>query len=317
MKKNRLGRTGLEVTELCFGALPFGPLQKGLPTEVCAEVVESALRCGINFVDTAHIYGTYDPIRIAMKRTGILPIIASKSIMPDYDGMQKAIDEALLKLDIETIDIFHLHAARADNTVFQQRAGALRCLEDNKKSGKIRAIGISSHSVLAVEAAAQMPTIDVVFPILNITGTGILHGSRDDMEKAIAACAEKGKGIYLMKALAGGSLIGRFDEAMAYARSIPGVASIAVGMVSPDEVAFNLGYFSGKQDKGPAIPIPEQSKKQFIVVKTLCSNCGACRTTCPNEAIIEKEGLSFIQEDKCLTCGYCVGSCPMFAIRMV
>ncbi len=317
MRKNKLGRTGLEVTELCFGALPFGPLQKGLSPEVCAEVVEGALRRGINFIDTAQMYGTYEPIRTAMKRTGIRPIIASKSTASDYDGMQRAIDEALLQLDIDCIDIFHLHAARADNTVFEKRAGALRCLEDNKKSGKIRAIGISTHSVLTVEATAQVPAIEVVFPILNITGTGILHGSREDMEKAIAACNEKGKGIYLMKALAGGSLIGRFDEAMSYARSIPGVASIAVGMVSLDEVAFNLGYFSGEQDKGSVMPIPEQSKKQFIVVKTLCSNCGVCRPVCPNEAILEKEGLSLIQEDKCLTCGYCVSACPMFAIRMV
>jgi ferredoxin len=32
------------------------------------------------------------------------------------------------------------------------------------------------------------------------------------------------------------------------------------------------------------MPIPEQSKKQFIVVKTLCSNCGVCRPVCPTEA---------------------------------
>ena len=41
-----LGKTGLEVTELCFGALPFGPLQKNLPVDAAAEVLSTALAGG-------------------------------------------------------------------------------------------------------------------------------------------------------------------------------------------------------------------------------------------------------------------------------
>jgi len=56
MKKNILGKTGIEVTELCFGALPMGPLQKNMDLESSTKVVAHALQKGINFVDTAQMY---------------------------------------------------------------------------------------------------------------------------------------------------------------------------------------------------------------------------------------------------------------------
>lgn len=317
MNKSVLGQTGLEVTELCLGALPFGPLQKNVDVAVCTAIVSEALRAGIHFIDTAQMYRTYEPIKRALKETGIKPVIASKSTAADYDGMQKAIDEALLAMEVETVDIFHLHAARTDDKVFTDRAEAIRCLTDNKKSGKIRAVGLSSHSVLAVEAAAHQPAIDVVFPILNISGIGILHGNRDGMEKAIASCAAEGKGLYLMKALGGGSLILDYDAAMTYARSIPGISSVAVGMVSLEELSSNLAYFSAGSKHSWKPLVTESSQKRFMVLKNLCNNCGSCRLICPNDAIQEDEGQSFIHEDKCLTCGYCVSSCPLFAIRMI
>ncbi|MCX7773311.1 MAG: aldo/keto reductase [Clostridia bacterium] len=317
MIKRQLGQTGLEVTELCFGALPFGPLQKNVDVVTCTEIVIKALESGINFIDTAQMYLTYEPIKRAMKATGIRPILATKSTASDYDSMQKAIDEALLLLDVDYIDIFHLHAARANDKVFEERKGAWQCLKDNKAKGRIKAIGMSTHSVLATRAAAQNQDLDVIFPIININGTGILHGNREDMLEAIDSCVKAGKGLYIMKALGGGSLIDQYDEAMTFARSINGSASVALGMVNPEELDFNLKYFEGRDAKTLSMPSTRGNKKRFIAVKYICNNCGKCRTACPNEAIIEKEGVSFIDDSKCLTCGYCVGACDLFGIRMI
>jgi len=316
MKKNRLGHTDLHVTELCFGALPFGPLQKNIPVEECTEILSEALRAGINFIDTAQMYQTYEPIRRAMKATGIRPIIATKSTAASYEAMQKAVEEARTQLDVDTIDIFLVHAARIDESVFTQRADAIRCLLDMKEKGVIRAVGISTHSVRAVHAAAVNRNMDVIFPILNFNGIGILHGTREEMEDAISACIANGKGVYLMKALGGGTLIDQYDQAMSYVRSIPGIASVAMGMVSREELTYNIRYFNGELNDTDVRPAA-QNKKRFIVVKVLCNNCGNCRTTCPNEVIEEEGGVSVIREDKCLTCGYCVSSCNQFAIRMV
>jgi predicted aldo/keto reductase-like oxidoreductase len=315
MKKNLLGRTGIEVTELCFGALPMGPLQKNLPVEECADLISTALAGGVNFIDTAQGYKTYEPIRLAIKRAKERPIIASKSPAKSFDEMQKAIDQALNELELDYIDIFHLHAARAGVDVFKKRRGALECLVENKEKGRIKAVGISTHSAKVTELASGLKEIDVVFPIINKKGLGILDGNREDMEKAIAKCVSQGKGVYFMKVLGGGSLVGEFEEAIAYGRSLPGYSSIAIGMVSQEEVEFNLAYFEGEKPK--VFPSVAAMEKRFLVVKSLCAGCFKCVETCPNHAITPKEGKAYIEEEKCLTCGYCVGACPQFAIRLI
>ncbi len=314
MKKRMLGKTGLEVTELCFGALPFGPLQKDLPVEEAALVLCKALEGGVNFIDTAQTYQTYAPIRLALKQTKKRPVIASKSPTATYEGMQKAINQALNELDLEELDIFHLHAARAGVDVFTERRGALECLIDNKQRGRIRAVGISTHSVQVTKLAATMDEIDVVFPLINRVGLGILEGTKAEMEQAIARCATHGKGVYLMKVLAGGSLVGDFSAAVDYARSLAGSASIAIGMVTTAEVEYNLAYFGGR--KPAALPSLAAMEKRFSVVPGLCAGCLECVEVCPNHAIVAREGKGFIQQEKCLTCGYCVGECPQFAIRL-
>ena len=317
MKTNRLGRTGIEVTELCFGALPMGPAQKDMPVEESAKLVEAALLGGIKFIDTAQMYHTYAPIRLGIKRAGIRPVIATKSAAADYEGMQAAIEEARRELDIDVIDIMLLHAARAGTSVFEERAGALQCMLDYKEKGILRAVGISTHNVKVVERAAGMEELDVVFPILNLHGTGILEGTRADMEQAVQTAVDAGKGVYLMKALSGGLHINEFDDCMQYARNIPGIAAVALGMVSLREVEYNLKYFSDI----PADELPDVQgwSKRYTVVQSLCIGCGRCVKGCPNLAMeMGKEThKAHILQDRCLTCGYCTTYCPQFAIRII
>lgn len=258
MRKNVLGKTNIEVTELCFGALPMGPLQKDMDANESAKVVETALKSGINFIDTAEMYRTYDPIRIAMEKTGIRPVIASKSNKKTYEGMENAVNEALDMLSIDYIDIFHLHAAREGENAFELFNDALQCLSDMKARGKVKAIGISTHSTVVTRKAAAIDKIDIVFPIINKIGRGIIDGTKEDMIDAIQNAAIAGKGIYFMKALAGGSLISEYDAAMTFVRNIGSYSSIAIGMVSPEEVEFNIRYFNGEK----LVSIPDTVKEQ-------------------------------------------------------
>lgn len=316
MNYRTLGKTEIRVSELCCGTLPIGPLQADFPVEKAGKIIRYALEQGVNFIDTAQRYETYPHIRKALEGHPHPVIISSKSWAASYEDMHKAIDEAKESMGLDTIDIFHLHAARVGVNVFADRKGALDCLCDAKVKGRIRAVGISTHSVRAVRMAAEVPEIDVVFPLVNLLGLGILDGSLADMLEAVRLVANKGKGIFIMKAMAGGHLAGRFEEALNFARTIPGAASIAVGMLTHAEVDANVAYFEGRPINSELrAQVGKKGKKLYVMDQ--CKACGACEKNCPNEAIKVKDGRAMTDPERCLLCGYCVPYCPQFALRLI
>jgi aryl-alcohol dehydrogenase-like predicted oxidoreductase/Pyruvate/2-oxoacid:ferredoxin oxidoreductase delta subunit len=316
MKKIVLGNTNLEVTELCFGALPFGPLQKNLAPEESAEILSYALDLGVNFIDTAQMYKTYEPIKIALRNRKNRPIIATKTHCLTYEDTKDAVKEALKGMGVDYIDIFHLHSARYSTDVFDIKKDVLKCLKEYKEKGIIKAIGISTHSVKVVEKAAYRDDIDVVFPLINKVGRGILEGTVDEMKDAINLCEREGKGIYLMKVLGGGTLIDDFKESIEFARNLSDNYSIAIGMVSKEEVLFNVKYFNGEQDLDGIINT--KNKKEIKVFEGVCVSCGSCIKACHSNAIsFNDKEKAFIDQSKCIQCGYCIAACPSFAIRVV
>lgn len=318
MKRNALGNSGINVTELCFGALPIGPNQYGLSSDEGRELIKEAILNGVNFLDTAQSYRTYPHIRKALdslKGKGNDVIIATKSTASTYDDMKAAVEEARQALDRDFIDIFHLHAARVTPSVFKDRQGALECLVDCKAKGIIKAAGISTHSVETVRAAIEVDEIDVIFPIINITGIGIIHGTKEEMAYAIYDASQKGKGIYVMKALGGGLLIKDVKSAFDYVRNLPGVNSIAVGMVNVDELQMNLRIFEGQAVPGDLAD--KTIRQKGLIVQAFCKGCGRCVEICPNMAMSIVKGKAYNSKEKCIFCGYCVPVCPEFAIRIV
>ncbi|MGB4439742.1 MAG: aldo/keto reductase [Sedimentibacter sp.] len=316
MKKIILGNTGFEVTEICFGCLPFGPLQKNLSVEEAAGILSYGLDMGINFIDTAQMYKTYDHIKLALASRKDKPIIATKSAAASYEDMDAAVKEALDGLGVDHIDIFHLHSAKMDTGLFEVRKGALECLKYYKKIGTIKAIGVSTHNVKLVEICADNDDIDVVFPLINRVGRGLLNGTVEDMENAISKCEKNGKGIYLMKALGGGTLIDEYEKSMEFARSLNKNYAIAIGMISKEEVLFNVNYFNGERNLEGIIKI--KNRKQVVVTKNVCVGCRTCVDNCHSGAItMQDDKKALIDQSKCIQCGYCIASCPNFAIRMI
>ncbi|MGI6163312.1 MAG: aldo/keto reductase [Bacillota bacterium] len=318
MKQNSLGNTGIEVTELCFGVLPMGPSQFGLSPVEGGELIEDGIRKGINFLDTAQSYRTYPHIRKALDNLGGKKcdvVIATKSAATTYADMKSAVEEARKALDRDVIDIFHLHAARVDSKVFEERKGALDCLVDCKANGTVRAVGISTHSVDVVRAGKDVDVIDVIFPIINTEGLGILHGTRDDMAQAIAGASLAGKGLYAMKALGGGNLLADREGAFDYVRKLPGISSVAVGMVNKDELDMNLRIFEG--EVVPAGLAERTIRVKALIIQAFCKGCGRCVEICPNMAMSIIDGKARNHREKCILCGYCAPACPQFAIRLI
>ena len=315
MKYKKLGKTGLKVSELCFGALPMGPMQNDLTPKEGGALIRAALEAGVNFIDTAQMYGTYPHITEALKGYNGEVIINSKSVADNYEDMEKAIIEAQQQLNRDCIDIFLLHAARSAADVFDVRAGAWECLQHYKQKGVVQAIGIAAHNVKTVEVAAKQDACDVVFPLINYKGMGIIEGTLDDMLAAIKLAHDKGKGLYAMKALAGGALIHEYERALAYVRELPYFASTALGLTQDHELNTALKFFND-------IPLEEEDLKHFKVSKAIyfmpfCSGCEKCVDVCPNYAIeIAENGKPDVDVDKCVLCAYCTPICPMFAIRL-
>lgn len=318
MQKRLLGETGLSVSELCFGVLPMGPSQLGLSPEEGGQLIAEAVSNGVNFLDTAQTYRTYPHIRCALDFLGDRSydvVISTKSAADDYEGMKNAVEEARVALNRDVIDVFFMHAARVTGSVFEDRKGALDCLVDMKARGVVKAAGISTHSVDVVHRAASIDELDVIFPIINVQGLGILHGTRQDMEQAIAGASKAGKGLVAMKALGGGNLIQDVEAAFAYVRGLPGISSVAVGMVKEDELLMNLSIFEDR-------PVPPEltgksRKSKALTVQAFCVGCGACVRICPNNAMKIVDGKAVNLREGCILCGYCAPVCPQFAIRLV
>lgn len=310
-----LGRTGLVVSQLCMGVLTIGPLQNHLSLQAGTEVLVYALRSGINFFDTAKIYETYPYIKKAIEVSGIRPIICSKSYDYSYDTMKQSLEEALDEMGLSYIDIFMLHEQESMLTLKGHRA-ALDYLLEAKEKGRVKAIGISTHSVQGVVAGAQTPEIEVIHPLINQRGLGIMDGSREQMLAAIRYAHLKGKGIYAMKALGGGNLNREAHAAFQFVAQNPSIDSMAVGMKSRDEIEINLAWIEGRRD--PALESVVQGQPKRLLIESWCEGCGKCLEHCRYDALrINAGGVLEVTPDECLLCGYCARFCPNFCIKIV
>lgn len=315
MKPDPLGSTGIKVSRLCFGSLTMGPLQANLPVREGSAVMRQALEQGVNFIDTAQIYGTYPYIKEAIKGDYRRTVIASKSYDYTYEGMRASLVEALRGIGRDYIDIFLLHEQESALTI-KGHWEAVEYLLKARQEGLVRAIGISTHCVEGVRAAAMVPEFDIIHPIINMAGVGIQDGSVNDMLDAISFAFSMGKGLYGMKALGGGHLIASSTEALNFVLGIKELSAIAVGMQSIDEVNFNVRLFSGQ-------PVPAYLKdiltrrKRRLHIEEWCVACGRCVEKCSAGALSIVSGRAQVNPGLCRLCGYCGAVCPEFCIKII
>lgn len=317
MEYNILGNTGLKVSRLCFGGLTVGPLQANLSIEEGAEVMAEAFESGINFIDTAELYGTYPYIKKALELRGKKKdiVISSKSYAYDKETAQKSVDKALRDMKIDHIDIFLLHEMENEHTI-RGHYEALSYYIKMKEEGIIKAVGISAHTVRAVEIAGSMEEIDVIHPIINKYGLGIQDGTKEEMLQAIKGAHINGKGIYGMKPIGGGNLIHAADECFDYVLSIPYLHSIAVGMQYKEEVQANVLKFSNKNVPDHLISLIS-SQTRRLKIEYWCDRCGNCIRHCTHKALIWNQDKVSVDMEKCVLCGYCSRYCPQFCIKII
>lgn len=315
-KTNILGRTGLEVNPLVYGTLPLGPLQSDLAAEEGGALVRYALEQGVTLLDTAELYGTYRHVRAGLEGYDGHYLIASKTHAANAGDARTHVENALREMDVAHLDIVHLHGARLQNP-FVERAEVFAELLAMKSEGLIRHVGLSSHYICAIEQAAEHPDVEVVHPLINRTGMGILDGGAEQMAAAIAKCAAAGKGVYGMKALAGGNLIDTARESFRYVLGLPGVHALAVGLLSRAEIDGNLKLFSEDVADPAEWEKLEARQRNIKIMEQFCKGCGECVPACTNDALYLEGNTARVRREDCILCGYCAAACPEFMIRVV
>lgn len=226
MRYRRLGRTGLEVSEIGYGAWGIGGKQwLGGSDEESIQAVRRSFELGLNFIDTALAYGdghserllsglikdAGHPVYIATKippKNRIWPAIADYDAVYPYDYCMQATEESLRNLGVETIDLQQFHVW---NESFVDRDEWRRVIEDMKKSGKVRYVGISvsEHEPDSVLETLRTDLIDTVQVIYNIFDqTPELH--------LLPLCEQLEVGVLARVPFDEGSLTGAINESTTF-----------------------------------------------------------------------------------------------------
>lgn len=318
LKRNTLGRTGLEVSELCLGTLTMSYLQAGIPPESTEPVFQKALAMGIDFFDTAHRYRTDEHVRLGLgQRLGDVTI-ATKISAATIEEAETQLAETFTGLGRQTVEIMLMHQVESADA-FEARRPVLDRLLELKRDGRIRAVGFSTHTIAGCEAAlANADRIDVLMPVINRRGLGIADGSLSRQSEVLAEVHRAGVGIYAMKPLAGGLLRKEAVEALNFVRGLEFVDSVCVGVKTVQEVELNAAIFSDGQLEISRQALDEAAHRdRRVFVNFMCKRCGACAERCDQGAMTMGGQRAEVDPKRCILCGYCAEVCPQFAIRVI
>jgi len=318
MEKRRLGRTGLEVTAISFGALPM----QRCTMDEAGLVLQTVLATGINFIDTARAYTDSEAKigrHLSERRSEFY--LASKSMARNKDAMAKDIDISLATMKTEYIDLYQVHniKTREDLDSVMEPGGALEALKEAKQAGKIRNIGVTGHSVELLAQAVrtnEFSTVQVPFNFIETKAR----------EELFPLAKSLDVGIIIMKPLGGGqvtqhNLALRFILEHEVSTAIPGMDIV-------QQVHENLKALT---EYKPLNAEEQESLRQEaeILGPNFCRRCGYCMPCAVGidipqnfifhlqytrygltEAIPKRYASLAVKASECIDCGICEDRCP-------
>jgi aryl-alcohol dehydrogenase-like predicted oxidoreductase len=218
MEYRRLGRTGLEVSEIGYGAWGIGAsMWIGAREDESVAALHRAIELGVNFVDTARGYGESERIVGSVLREHPDVLVATKvppknGIWPAPGGVDPAetfpgdhirasLETSLAASGLEAFDLLQFHVW-SDEWV--GRGDWLETIADLRQEGKIRFFGVSINdyqpeNALELVRSGAVDTVQVIYNAWH----------QQPEEHLLPACAEQGVGVIVRVALDEGGLTGR------------------------------------------------------------------------------------------------------------
>jgi aryl-alcohol dehydrogenase-like predicted oxidoreductase len=231
----RLGRTGMQLTRAGFGAWAIGGggwahAWGNQDDAASVAAIRHAVESGINWIDTAAVYGLGHSEEVVAAALADLPEAdrpyvftkggqvwdpADRSAAPRRVGapasIRTEVEASLRRLRVERIDLYQMHWPAEDGTPLQEY---WQVFTDLKDEGKIRAAGLSNHGISQLDAAEQIGPVDAIQPQFNL-----IH--RDAASDVLPWAREHEAGVIVYSPMASGLLTGAFTAARA-ARLEPG-----------------------------------------------------------------------------------------------
>ena len=315
MRQITLGSTGITVPQNAFGALPI----QRVSTEMAVKLLRRAYEGGMRFFDTARAYSDSE-VKVGEAFDGMREkvFIATKTGAKTPEEVRAQVETSLKNLRTDYIDIYQFHCADqcyrpGDGT------GMYECMEELKKEGKIRHIGITAHKLYIAEEAVESGRYETLqYPFSYLSS-----------EKEIALvkkCKEANMGFIAMKGLAGG-LINRSEAAMAFMSQFDNALPIW-GIQKEKELEEWLSYMAETPTMNEELTAYIE-KEQKELTGEFCRGCGYCMPCpagiminqcarmslmlrrAPSKAWLTPQMQAEMKKiEVCLHCNQCMKKCP-------
>jgi 1-deoxyxylulose-5-phosphate synthase len=253
-----LGHTGLRVSRMGVGTGTNGwahrSEQTALGIEGLASLLCEAYSLGVNFWDAADQYGSHPHVAEALKQVPRDKVIlTTKTTAKRERKVTSDIERFLKELNTDVLDIVLLHGLTAHNWPTRMD-NAMAALTKAKEVGKIRAVGMSCHSLGALRAAVNDGWSDVVLVRINYAGVR-MDGQPAEVTPIIRQLYDAGKGLYAMKALGCGELTGDVKRALSYVLGLGTVHALSIGTSTRGQLHENVRLMDELTSQYPIKPI--------------------------------------------------------------
>ncbi len=255
-----LGKTGLKVTRVGFGTGMKGGNHSSNQVRLGKERFEALLKesydSGCRFFDTADLYGSHPYVVPALKgiaREDYTICTKLGTWRPPEEERGKpdvTVERFLKELNTDYIDLLLLHCMIPPDWNKRLRP-YMDGMYELKEKQKVRAVGISCHSLEALATAAEEPWVDSVHARINAFGTA-MDGSPDEVVPVLRKIHDAGKGVVGMKLIGEGAF--RYsddlrDKSIDFALNLGCVDAVVVGFESAEE----LHDYEGRVRKVPRL----------------------------------------------------------------